>query len=1176
MKFNAYILSMPWVGGAACSPLIRKIIMVINFTTLLMIISLLQVSAVGFGQISLNRENTSLEKVFKSIEKQTDYVFFSKDIDTRNIDIHVTDASIETALSACFKGLPLDYKIIGKTIVVRKVPGAAPEEIEETIIEEMEIHGKVTDEKGEPLPGVAVRLKSTSIGTVTDNNGQYTMSVPDENGVLVFSFIGFASQEITIGNAQIIDITLREETSTLDEVVIVGYGTQKKINLTGAVDVVDGEQLSNRPAPNVSMLLQGVSPNMNISLNSFGGEPGATQSWQIRGVGSISGNTSPLILVDGVETNINYIDPETIESISILKDASASAVYGSRAAFGVVLITTKRGEKNQPVRIEYSNNLSFAVPIYVPDMESSLVYATAFNQARANAGLSPIFPDEQVERIKGYINGTYLTEYNPDSPPNSQWRGRWDGNANYNWTREYYKKYAFQQKHNINISGGDNKNQYYINAGVYDQPGAYSWGDDGYKRYNILANVSSQVADWISFDFSTKYARNETDVPLGMVGLERTYTWSQFIDFFPTMPKYNIDGSIANPLILVLEEGGRRLTQNHDLWMNIGTEIEPVKGWKTNLSYKYNYRWGSGTEDPKPVPVPIPNGTTGNIGEAATGYRSTLNQGQYSLISLYSSYEKLLGKHFVKALVGYAQDENSNRGLAGYKMNLITGEVPSISTALGDFTLDDYMNHWATQGVFGRLNYNYDEKYLVEFSARYDGSSRFAPSSRWGFFPSFSAGYNISQENFWEPIAPLVNALKLRASYGSLGNQNVTNYLYLPTIAIDYRRTPNSYSDPGYIIDNEVPIYAQTPQIISDNLTWETITTFDVGVEAGFLNNRMQVVFDWYNRTTSDMLGPSVQLPSLLGAIVPPSNNAKLSTKGFEFAVNWKDNISNDFSYNARLSIGNYKTTILEYLNESGVISGWYKGRVYGDIWGLTTDRIIQNVDEDMPDQSFYHPNWGPGDIVYKDLDGNGVINPGSKTLNDHGDLSVIANSTPKYNYGIMAGFKWKGFDFNMFWQGIGRRDFLPNAASEYFWGLMAGQSNSGLFKGGKMLDYWRPADEENLLGPNTNSYFPRPYFSAERNKNIQDQSRYVLNAAYLRLKNVQIGYTVPSAVLERTFVHSARIYVSGENLLTFSKLPEMYEPETAVASNPGDGGVDMGEIYPISQMFSMGVNLRF
>ncbi|KAA5549171.1 TonB-dependent receptor [Adhaeribacter rhizoryzae] len=1174
MILNTYTQRVP----VAWPRITRKIIMVMKLTTFFMIIALMQVSAEGFSQISLHGKNTSLEKVFKSIEKQTDYVFFTRDAVLKKniISVSVSNVSLEAALDICLKGLPLTYKIIDKTVVIRKTNEEKAAEQSGAMLP-IPVRGKVTDEKNQALPGVSIQVKGTTLGTVSNADGTYDISVPDDKAVLIFSYIGYTSQEVSVKSQGPLNIVLKEDLAKLEEVVVVGYGTQKKVNLTGAVDVVSGEQLSNRPAPNVSLLIQGVSPNLNIGLNNFGGEPGATQSWQLRGVGSISGNTYPLILVDGVETNINYIDPATVESVSILKDASASAVYGSRAAFGVILITTKKGAKNQPVRIEYSNNTSFSVPIYIPSMENSLVYATAFNQAAINAGVTPTFPAEQVERIKGYIDGTYKTEYNPNSPPVSQWRGRWDGNANYNWTKEYYKKYALHQKHNINLSGGTEKSQYYINAGVFDQPGTYSWGDDSYKRYNILANLNSQVKDWVSFNFSTKYARSETDVPIGMVGLDRTYTWSQFTNFWPTMPKYNINGTIANPLILVLEQGGRIVTENHDLWMNIGTELEPIKGWKTSLNYRYNYRWGSNTQDPKPVPVPIPNGSTGNIGEATTGYRSTLSQGQYSQVSLFTSYEKLLGRHYFKGLVGYEQDADYNRGLQGSKMNLITPEVPSISTALGDFTLDDYLNHWATKGVFGRLNYNFDEKYLLEFSARYDGSSRFAPDSRWGFFPSFSAGYNISKESFWSPVEPYVNTFKIRGSYGSLGNQNVANYLYLPTIPIAYQRNASDFANPGYLINNEIPLYARPPGLISDNLTWETITTLDAGLDAGFLQNRLNLVFDWYDRTTSNMLGPSVQLPSVLGSGVPFSNNAKLSTKGFEFSLGWRNQISNDFSYDARFTVGNYKTTILEYLNESGSINGWYKGRVHGDVWGLTTDRIMQSADEAIPDQSFYHPKWGPGDIIYKDLDNNGVINEGKRTLDDHGDLSVIANTTPKFNYSISGGFRWKNIDFNMFWQGIGKRDFLPGNNSEYFWGLMGSPNSSAIFHGGRMLDYWRPANETNLLGPNTDAYFPKPYFSfIERSKNTQDQSRYVLNAAYLRLKNLQIGYTIPPTVLNKFFIQRARFYVSGENLLTFSKLPKMYEPETSVSSNPREGGVDMGEIYPINQMFSVGVNLSF
>lgn len=1031
------------------------------------------------------------------------------------------------------------------------------------------ISGVVKDENGEVIIGANVFIKGTNKGGITDMDGLFEILNVQEDETLVISYIGYITQEIKINNQKRFEVVLRSNDQLLEEVVVVGYGTQKKINLTGSVDVVTGDKLADRPAPNVSLLLQGTSPNLNISLSNTGGEPGASQKWQIRGAGSLSGNSSPLVLVDGVEMDPNLLDPDAIESVSVLKDASASAIYGSRAAFGVVLITTKKGTKDQKVQVQYSNNLSFAIPIYVPSMLDSYTYAVAFNQARANAGLGPTFPDEQVERIKGYMEGTYPYPYNPNNPPNSHWRGRWDGNANNNWTKMYYKDYAFQQKHNVNLSGSTGKTNFYLNGGIYDQPGLYTWGEDSYKRANFLGNLSTQVTDWVRVDFNTKYSRSNQDVPIGMVGLDRTYTWSQFINFWPTMPMYNIDGTYNNPLVPLLQEGGRIKTEKNDLWLNFGTELEPIKGWKTNIRYNYNYSWGSENRNPKPVIVTWANGGTGNIGESTSGAITQLSQQQYTMFSAFTSYENQINNHNFKGLIGYEWDENKANSLYGSKMDLITPEVVAIRAALGNITLDDRISHWSTQGVFGRLNYDYDGKYLFEFSARYDGSSRFARGLRWGFFPSFSAGYNIAREAFWKPLESTVNNLKFRASYGSLGNQNVSNYLYLSIIPVTLRK--------DYLINGDRPLYASTPGMISNDLTWETITTLDFGFDAAFLNNRLNVVFDWYDRVTSDMIGPSEQLPSVLGVSAPTRNNAKMSTKGIELSVGWKDRISSDLSYEVKVGLSDYQTVIKEYYNATGNVNTWYKGKKYGDIWGLTTEGIIQNANEPMADQSYYYSKWGPGDIKYKDLNGDGKITPGTSTLDDHGDLSVIANTTPRYAYNISVGVNWKSFDFSMFWQGVGKQDFLPsNSESEYFWGLMAAPNNSTILKNGVMLDYWRPADETNILGPNTDAFLPKPYFSSERTKNIQNQTRFVLNASYLRLKNLQIGYTLPQSLTSKVFIRNARIYFSGENLLTFSTLPKLFEPETTLASNKSDGGVDMGEIYPITKSLSFGVSVTF
>jgi len=1131
------------------------------------------------AKVSINMENTIVSNVLDAIEKQTDYLFVynKNEIDlTRKVSVNVDQQSVAEVLTGIFDKTDIIYAMEGSNIMLMQRTNAQQSQ--------KQISGKVTDKTGAALPGVTVVIKGTTTGIVTDNDGNFSFSNLPENAILIFSFVGMTRQEIKVEGRAKINITMEEEILGLGDIVVVGYGTQKKVNVTGAVDMVSGEKLANRPAINMSGLLQGLSPNMEISMSKAGGEPGAEQTWQIRGVGSISGNDRPLILVDGVEMNINLVDPESVESVSVLKDASASALYGSRAAFGVVLVTTKKGKAGQPLQIQYSNNLAVAVPIYVPNMYDSYTYATAFNQAADNAGVTHTFTDAQVERIKGYIAGTYKTPYDPARPPYSIWRGRWDGNANENWTKEYYKSSTFHQKHNLSVNGGDKKTKYYFNTGFLDEPGLYSWGNDGYKRFNMIANVSTEISNWVRFDFGMKYARNITDAPIGIVGVPRSYLWLNFLAWFPMQPKANIDGSRGgNPQQLVLEKGGRIVTQNDDLWTNLGIELEPIKGWKTNLKYYYNNKWGSEVQTPLPVPYKVPNGTVGNVGESMSGYRTTLKQGQYSLFSGYTSYEKSIKGHYFKAIAGYERDEDYNRGLYGSKMQLITVAVPSISTAVGDFTLDDYMNHWATEGYFGRLNYNYEEKYLFEASARYDGSSRFASDSRWGFFPSVSAGYNIAKENFWTSLKPYVNTLKIRGSYGSLGNQNVENYLYLSTIPVAYRRDPYNYSNPGYIIDNEIPLYAKAPDIKSSNLTWETITTLDFGADAAFLNNRLDFVFDWYNRTTSDMIGPSQELPSVLGTTAPPSNNAELSTKGYEISLSWRDKVSSNFSYNVKFTLGDSKTKILKYLNKEGSIGTWYEGKTYGEVWGLTTDAMIQKAGETMPDQTYYYSKWGPGDIKYKDINGDGKINPGLKTVDDHGDLSVIGNTSPRYNYGLSAGFNWKNFDFNMFWQGVGKRDMFPGPQTEYFWGLIRWNSNSTLLKEGVMLDYWRPENETNFLGPNTDAYLPKPYFSPEGYKNYEVQTRYKLNAAYLRLKNIQIGYSIPQSVLNKTFIKKARVYFSGENLLTFTKLPKLFEPESIAASNyegGGDGGaygyVEWGVIYPITQMFSFGAIITF
>ncbi len=1147
-----------------------KIFKIMRNTLLLLMLNVFHIFAVNSypqsTMLSINLRDATLKEVLSQIEAQSEFFFLynSKLIDiNRKTNLSVKDQKIDNILSQLFDNTEISYVVFDRQIIL-----SAKEYINSLKAEAFQpqpVTGTVNDKNGDPLIGVTVMVKGTTLGTITDVQGNFSLANVPEDGVLVFSFVGMRTQEIPVEGRTVFTLMMEEDIIGMEEIVVVGYGTQKKENLTGSVDVVSAEKLANRSAPNMSFLLQGAAPNLNFKMSGNVNEPGASGTFNIRGVGSISGNDAPLILVDGVPMNINNIDPESVESISVLKDASASAIYGSRAPFGVVLITTKKGGVGIGPRVQYDNNMALKHPINIPHFYDALTWATAYNQARANSGVGPVYPAEQVDRITAYMNGSYPNEYNVDSPPQNLWRGRWEGNANYDWPHEYYKNLVWTQKHNISIYGGDEKSQYYILGGVLNDDGVYKYGYDFYKRYNAIANFSTKVTDWLGFNFGSKFTQSLTDHPLGTTVNDRSRWFREIITFGPMTPKYNVNGSIQNPLIRLMEDTGRDKTKSNDLLLTFGGELNPLEGLKMNVSYNFRLTTLDNVQNPKPVWVELATGAFGNIGKKSASFETRTASTLFHLFNVVTSYEKSLNDHFFKVLVGYEQELNSYKSLYGKRESLITPEVPSISTALGTTTLDDSMNHWATEGVFGRLNYNYKEKYLLEFSARYNGSSRFAKENRWGFFPSASAGYTISKEEFWSGIRPYVNRLKIRGSYGSLGNQNVNNYLYLSRMLIqpDFNR----------IIDDALPLYTAAPSLISEDLTWETITTLNFGLDAGFLDNRLDLVFDWYNRKTTDMIGPSLTLPSLLGTSAPQRNNAELETKGLEITVGWRDRISTDFSYNAQISLGDSRTTILKYTNDKGLIDTWYAGKEYGEVWGFITDGIIQTDEElaDMPDQSKYYSQWTVGDMKYKDLTDDDIINDGQRTIDDHGDLTVIGNISPRYNIGITAGFTWKGFDFNMFWQGIGKNNYFPTANNvPIFFGMDRLTGSSAVLKGSPVLDYWRPADETNILGPNTDAYFAKPYFSWETAKNRLTQSRFALNAAYLRLKNLQLGYTIPQNLSNRVYIQKARIYFSGENLLTFKHLPKIIDPETVFARN------FVGAHYPLSSMFSVGVNLTF
>ncbi len=1144
---------------------LSRVFRIAGAAALLVLMTGLQLNATSLQQtITVRVDRQPLTRVFEIIESQTGYQVMYNDRFVRSarpVTIVAENMPLEDFLKAILMPESLTYHIVEKTVLLRRLEKPVPEkaQVAAPVIQEKVVTGKVTDETGAPLAGVTVTVAGTTTGVITGVQGEYRIQLPSAHNTLWFSMIGFEPAEQAVENLSVLNITLRPSVSALEEIVVVGYGTQKKVNLTGAVDVVAGKELANRSSANIGSLLQGASPNLNIFVPSAGGEPGASPSWNIRGVGSLSGG-GPLILVDGVEMNVNNLEPESVESISILKDAAASAIYGSRAPFGVVLITTKKGSSQKGVSVNYTNNFAFSAPINLPKMHNALMFATAFNQMHANSGQAPKFPESQMDRIRGYMNGTYTPEYDTINPPNSLWRGRHEGNANYDYIDLIYKDFSVSQKHNLSLSGGDQKTQYYISAGLFDQGSSYNWIDEFYRRYNILANFTSTPTKWLSINLNTKFANSAARHPTGSSGLTKTEMIYGIQTFPPLTPMYHVKGHIIHPDINQMMRGGRENMINNDLWTTLGVELEPVEKWKTRVLYNYNYNTGKYTKHDKQVFFEVPNGSFGNIGSPQSGFTQDWSADNYYAFSATTSYEKAFGGHNARLMTGFEQELKKYSSLFGNRRELISEIVPSISTATGASLVDDGMGHWSTQAVFGRFNYDYRGTYLFEVNARYNGSSRFAGGKRWALFPSFSAGYNLANESFWEPLANHVNNLKLRASYGALGNQNVPNYLYLSNVPIGYNLE--------WVLGDMRPKYAMTPNIISANLTWEEITTTNLGIDVSFLKHRLSVVADWYHRKTDKMFGPAGLLPAALGTSAPQENNASMSAKGWELSVSWKDQLANGLAYEVRGTLSDSRSVITRYLNELGLIDSYYPGKVYGEIWGYETDGLIQQAGEQMPDQSRLYNSWGPGDIKYKDLDGDNVIDFGNRTLDNHGDLRIIGNSQPRYTFGLLSNAAWKGFDMNMFWQGVGKRNIFPGWSPAY-WGFLS--RDWAFYEGHE--NYWRPADETNILGPNTNAFYPKPYNSEETDKNMHTQTRFLENAAYLRLKNLQIGYSLPSGFVKRLAMQKLRIYFSGENLLTFTKFTKLLDPETAFNTASGYG---VGMTYPLSKSYSFGLNVTF
>lgn len=1019
------------------------------------------------------------------------------------------------------------------------------------------VKGTVTDaDNGTPIPGVNIIAKETSKGVVSDFDGNYSIDV-SANATLQFSYVGYATQSIAVNGKQTVDAVLVEQSEGLNQVVVVGYGTQKKGNLTGAISTIDSEVLENRPVSNVMQAIQGSAPGLQLSIGNGGGEPGANMNISIRGVGNLQGSAAPLVIVDDIPLNdpsgLNNINPDDIESISVLKDAASSAIYGSRAAFGVILVTTKSGKGVSGHEITYSNNFIYSSPTSTPDMMNSIEFANYFNLAATNGGGAPIFSEEVLGRIRAYLADPVNTPVTVANESGTLWQQYTGSNANTDWFDVMYKDIVLRQQHNIGFSGNEEKLNYNISGSFYDAPGVMNFGDDSYQRYTLNSKISSKMNEWFTVNANVRMAREDLDRPSYDPGLYLHNIARRWPVNGVIMPNGSYSDGSEIPFLLY---GGRRLSREFNTNAGIDLIFEPIADLKIKTSIYYQRAANEVASHSAKVSVVEPDGQE-RFARPNNSFARYSYERNYISPNVVVSYDKSFAEtHNFTGLLGFQQENTEYSAVQASKNDLITDNVPSVSTAVGEDNVYDSEGSFGTQGYFGRLNYNYREKYLFEVNGRYDASSRFAPDSRWHFFPSISAGYNIAKENFW-PLEQ-VSMFKFRFSTGSIGNQNVKddsgndiNYQYISTMPI---RT-----NLWWLGNEGRPNYTLTPGLISPDLTWETVKTDNYGLDVAAFNNRLQTTFEYFIRYTDDMFGPSERVPSLLGAEYPPANNASLETKGFDFSLQWKDALG-EVNYNVGVVLSDAVTKVTKYRNPNNLLNDYRVGQTLGDIWGLETVGLYQNQDEidNGADQSpIYSGVWFPGDVQYKDLNGDGQIDYGDSTSEDPGDRKVIGNSALRYQYSLNAGLDYKGFDFSMFWQGVGKRELWTGDV--YTFGAVGNQWQSAAFS--EHLDYWSE--------DNPGAFLPRPTFrSAWRNQQVQ--TRYLQNGAYVRLKNVTLGYNFDANFVENLRLKKLRLFITGENILTITKMSDIFDPEAT------GGRWGNGKIYPLQKSFSIGLNVQF
>ena len=1046
------------------------------------------------------------------------------------------------------------------------------------------ITGKITDENGETLPGANIKLEGTSKALQSSPDGSFTLSFDPGTYTLAVSFISYQTQripvEIRAGQSLQVNVKMVPESNSLNEVVVVGYGTQRKENLTGAVDQVSSDVLENRPLANLSQGLQGVLPNLNIV--PLDGKPIQSPAYNIRGTTSIGQGGNALVLVDGVEGDPSRLNPNDIASVSILKDAASAAIYGARAAFGVVLVTTKNPAKEK-TSITYSANRSVKSPTAVPDMVSDgYLFAKMFNEAWSawnDYSQTPQNVNKTVRFSPEYLAELERRSNTPGLPTTEVGEnGEYVYYGSTDWYKELYKDNNNANEHNLTLSGSSGKTDFLVTGRYFNQTGLFRYNSDDYQSYNFRAKGSLQVLPWLNISNNADYSSVKYHNPLN-VG-EGGGIWRNIADEGHNMvPMFNPDGTLTYSAAYTVGDfyyGKNGIDMNDRVFRNTTGISSKFFGNKLRIKGDYTFQNSNNDEDRLRVPVPYSRrpGVIEYVGNNYNDIQNLNRSTNYLATNTYAEYEPGFStSHTLKALVGINYEQSTFQSLEVVRNGLIFEDAKDINLALGQaISTNGGWEKWAILGGFYRLNYGFKNRYLLEMNGRYDGSSKFPEDQRFAFFPSLSAGWRISEEPFWK--VPVINDLKVRGSYGSLGNGSISSYSFLEKFNI---------SQSSRVLNGVRPQRTSQPGVIPEGLTWETSQTTNIGLDLGAFSNRLTFSGDAFVRKTKDMFTVGVTLPAVFGTGVPRGNYADLTTKGWEANLSWVDQIklgSKDFNYGIRLTLADYTAEITKFNNADKRLTDYYAGQRVGEIWGYVTDGFFVSEEQirSSPSQQLIRSsNTGkllPGDIKFTDLNGDNVINNGTNTVGNPGDRKIIGNSLPRYTYGISLDGGWNNFFISTFFQGVAKQDWYPGSEAGTFWGQYNRPYNR--LPQFHLGNIW---SEEN-----PDAYFPRYRGYTAQNGSAelaQTQTRYLQNAAYIRMKNVQVGYNLPQSLIRNIKMTNARIYLSGENLFTWSPLYKLTRDLDVESINGSDrvltsGGNGNGNNYPMLKSVTLGLSVNF